>query len=261
MDKNKFIITESETYLRTQNKTLEQRLSKVEISKEGEKEIIENKTLKIIRDKVLGSFKVGDVISTVLNWNEEVDEEIKEAKKAVLLEQYFNLVDNHDNAINELKQFITSPQGNVLFNKVLKILDDNPPDLELIGHLSSALKYIVSDEYFYKMFEKHKFALSQIEGLSPQALTILSDYKNYPTFHIGAVTTIGAKVSTEWNNQFVNAYCMKKGITSIDITTRISHVIVQLQTQGYIEAYKSKEDTFYCEITKIGKDLLPYITC
>lgn len=260
MDKNNFIITQSETYLQTQNKTLEQRLNNIEISQDREQDIIGNKTVKTIRDKTLGLFKVGEVISTFLNWNEEVDEEIDEAKKSVLLERFFNSVDYHENTINKLKQFITNPQGNVLFNKVLRILDDNPPDLELISHLSTALKYIIDNGDFYKLFEKHKFALAQIEKLSPQALTILSDYRNYPDFKLESSTSMGGKITSEWNIKFVQSYCNLKEISSDEIIIRISHVITQLQTQGYLAAYTSRENVCYCEVTSIGKDLLPYIT-
>lgn len=232
----------------------------VEISEDKEQSIVAEKTVKTIRDKALGLFKIGEVISTVLNWNEEIDEEINEAKKAVLLESYFNKVDSQEDAINRLKSFLINPQGNVLFNKVLRILDDNPPDQELIYHLSSVLKFIISNDEFYKMFERHKFALSQIENLTPQALTILADYKNYPTFKLGTSISFGPKVTSEWNVQFVREYCVKKNITSPELITRISHVVTQLQTQGYIEAFKSSADTFICEVSSIGKDLLPYIT-
>ncbi len=260
MDKNHFIISQPQTYFETQSKSLQERLNNVKIDENKECKIINEKTVKTIRDKALGLFKIGDVISTVLNWNCEIDKEIDEAKKAILLEQYFNRADKQEDAINKLRIFLTNPQGNVLFNKILRILDDSPPDQELIYHLSSVLKYITDDDNFYKMFEKHKFALSQIEKLTPQALTILADYKNYPTFKLGSAISFGPKVTSEWNVQFVNAYCLKKGISSQEFVTRVSHVITQLQTQGYIEAYKTQENLFACEVSSIGRDLLPYLT-
>lgn len=260
MDKSEFIITQSKTYFQTQNKTLEQRLNNLEISKDKEQEIIQNRIIKTIRDKTLGLFKIGEVVSTILNWSEQIDEEVTKAKKAVLLENYLNSVDNHEEAINELKNFITNPQGNVLFNKILRILDDNPPDLELTAHLSSAIKYIINKGNFYKMFEKHKFAIGQIEMLSPQALTILADYENYPDFNLGGGATMNSKVTSEWNNQFMVAYSAAKGINSNEIISRISYVVDQLQTQGYLAAYTSKENRCYCAVTSIGKELLPYIT-
>lgn len=259
MEKNHFIISQSQTYFETQSISLVERLNNVKIDNEKECEIVNGKTVKIIRDKTLGLFKIGEVISTLLNWNDEIDKEIEEAKKAVLLEQYFNRADEHEEAINKLKIFLTNPQGNVLLNKILRILDDSPPDPELIHHLSSVLKYITNDENLHNMFEKHKFAISQIEKLTPQALTILADYKSYPTFQLGTVISFGPKVTSEWNMQFVKAYCLKKGISSQEIVARISHVITQLQTQGYIEAFKIQENLFVCEVSSMGGELLPYL--
>lgn len=84
-------------------------MSEIKISQE--QDIIKNKTIRTIRIKYWDQFKLGKVISTLLNWNEKIDGEFKKAKKAVLFEEYFNLVDNHEDAINKLKIFITNPQG------------------------------------------------------------------------------------------------------------------------------------------------------
>lgn len=260
MDKNNYIIDQSEDYLKIQGKSLEERLEEINISQDQENEILSNKTIKTIRDTVLGSFKVGEVISTILNWNEEIDQEINEAKKAVLLDRYLALVDRQQDSINNLKVFLSNPQGNVIFNKILRILDDNPPDYELIGHLASALKFIIDDKSFCKLFESHRFALAQIEKLSVQALTILADYKNYPSFNLSAVSIMGQKVSSEWNIQFTQVYCNKKSITSDELSKRVLHVIIQLQSQGYIEAYKSRNGGYECRVTDVGKDLLPYLS-
>lgn len=260
MDNNQFIISNPDTYLETQGKSLQERLNSVSILPEQEREIVRDSTVKTIRDKLLGLFKVGEVISTILKWDEEIDKEISNAKKSVLLEQYLNKVDQQENSINRLKMFLTAPQGNVLFNKILRILDDTPPDAELIEHLSTALKYIVNESDFHRMFEKHKFALSQIEKLTPQALTILADHRNFPSFQLSNAITFGPKVTSEWNSQFVHTYCNNKGITQEDLVSRVSHVIIQLQTQGYIEAFKLQNNKYSCEVSDIGKDLLPYIT-
>lgn len=259
MDKNQFIVTNNEMYLDTQNKSLEERINAISLDQDKENNIKIEKSLDIVKDNVLGSFKLGAIASTIIGWSDEVNKEIKDAKKAVLLEQYINKIDNQEDSINKLKLFITNPQGNVLFNKILTILDDYPPDLELINHLARALKYMVNDENFYKMFEQHKFALAQIEKLTPQALTILTDYKNYPVFNIGTSIAFGPKVTSEWHYNFIKAYCKSKNISSLEIKSRVAHVIIQLQSQGYLEAFKKDDSTVVCEVTKIGKDLIPYI--
>ena len=259
IDENTFIITNSNMYFDTQDKSLEERIKSINLDKDYENEVRSNATLNIVKDKFLGSFKIGEVISTILEWSDDVNNQVKEAKKSVLLDEYLNKIDKQEDSINKLKQFITQPKGNVLFNKILMILEDYPPDLELIAHLAKALRYMVNNDNFGKMFEQHKFALSQIEKLTPQALTILADYKNYPTFNLGMSMTFGIKVTSEWHDKFIEAYCNRKNITSIEMKSRIAHTIVQLESQGYIEAFKKDDNTIVCEVSQIGKDLMPYI--
>lgn len=259
MDKNSFITNNPIQYFEVQNQSLQQRLDKIELSKKESKEIVVEKTIKTIVDKTLGAFPMGDLISTLLNWTDEVDQEITAAKQAVLMEQYFNKTDRHESSINNLKHFLTHPQGNVLFNKILRILDDYPPDHKLIEHLSSTLKYMVDKENFSQLFEQHKFALSQIEKLTPQALTVLSDYISYPPFELGGYTSMGAKISSDWNTDFVRTYCLGKNITEPGTVNRVAHSITELQTQGFIEAYKTNTNGIVCEVTNVGKDILPYL--
>ncbi|WP_226530355.1 hypothetical protein [Metabacillus niabensis] len=67
-----------------------------------------------------------------------MNQNISEVKKMILLEQYFNQTDEQSIAIQQLQSFITNPQGNTLFNKILRIVGESPPDPELTKHLSSA---------------------------------------------------------------------------------------------------------------------------
>ncbi|WP_208431179.1 hypothetical protein, partial [Klebsiella spallanzanii] len=73
------IIKSPDYYFNAQSKSLESRLENVKLSEEEEKDISTAHTKKLIRDKVLGFFKVGEIISEIINWNESVDEDIKEA--------------------------------------------------------------------------------------------------------------------------------------------------------------------------------------
>ena len=117
----------------------------------------------------MGLFKVGEIISAVLNWNEDVDKNIRETKKNYLIAEYFHKTENNDQAVSQLRKFVTSAQGNTIFNKILRIMDDSPPDFLLIEHLSTAMRHIV-DSDFQSLFEEHKYALSLIDQLSPQGL-------------------------------------------------------------------------------------------
>ncbi|MED4726979.1 hypothetical protein P9597_02290 [Aneurinibacillus migulanus] len=263
MDKDKLIYIAKNTsnYLETSSKTLDSRLEKVKITEEEKEDIVAEKTIKTVLDKGLSLFgPVGDAISTILNWNSEVNQDISEAKKMILLEQYFNKADEYEVALISLKDFLINPQGNTLFNKILRIIDDSPPDEELMQHLSSALKTIINSKNFEELFNQHKYALAQIERLTPQALTIISDYKKWPPIKLNAVTAFGPKVTSDWYSEFTNVYCQLKGISDEHKYKRIMHSVRELQNQSFIEAYNGPNDMAYCQLTHVGKDLIPYIS-
>ncbi|MDV6343149.1 hypothetical protein [Nitrosomonas sp. Is37] len=254
----KEIIGYPDYYFGAQSKSLEDRLENVKLSVEEEREIQSQHAKKFIRDKVLGLFKLGEIVSEIINWNESVDEDLKEAKKEYLLSQYFEKNDQNEKALSQLKDFLSSPQGNTLFNKILRILDDSPPDMELANHLSSALQHIVSNS-FYQLFEQHKYALSQIEKLTPQALTILSDHRGWPLINLGSYSANGTKVSSDWLIEFTDTYCRAKNVLDQGMITRVRHSINELISTRLIEAHLTGQSGARCVVTPVGETLLPYI--
>ena len=255
----KDIISYPKHYFELQSKLLDSRIAEVHLSKEEMDEISSTHTKKFIRDKVLGLFKIGEVVSEIINWNESVDEDLKEAKKEFLLAQYFEKNDQNEQALSQLKEFLSNAQGNTIFNKILRILDDTPPDLELSNHLSSALQHIVQND-FEKLFEEHKYALSQIEKLTPQALTIMSDFKNWPLIKLGSSTSTGTKITSDWLFEFTQAYCKAKGISDKSLINRVQHSINDLISSRLIEAHRNGNSQAKCVIAEVGKGLLPYIS-
>lgn len=256
-----YIAKNPQNYLQVQGKSLEARLEEFKLDEEKEKEIIAEKTLTTVVEKSLGLLGgFGDAVVAILNWNEEVNQDLGEAKKMLLLEQYLNKADDQEKAIKMLKDFLVNPQGNTLFNKVLRIMDDSPPDQELMAHLSSALKQIVEYGNFDALFDQHKYALAQIERLTPQALTIISDYEAWPPVRLGATISFGPKVTTDWYSEFTTAYCQVKGVTDDNKFKRVMHSVIELQRQGFMEAFNGESDMAHCRLTHVGYDLLPYIS-
>jgi hypothetical protein len=257
---NSEIIRSPEHYFSSQSQSLEQRIDSVKLSEAEEVSIATKQTKKVIRDKALGLFKIGEIINVLLNWNNAIDKEIREAKKEYLLANYLERADRGEYAVASIKNFLTNPQGNTLFNKILRIFDDSPPDEELAGHLSCALKYII-DTNFVAMFDAHKYALSEIEQLTPQALTILADYRNWPAIELGSYSSDGGRITTDWLSGFTNPYSSSKGITDRDTSARVRHSINELINRRIIEAELIGGDTnkAKCVITNVGSLLLPYI--
>ncbi|PPA68434.1 hypothetical protein [Jeotgalibacillus proteolyticus] len=263
MDKKKkleFIGKNTDQYLQIQKRTLESRLDKIDLSKDKHAEIIKGETLKNVRDKGLSLLgPMGDVINTVITWNDDINQNINEAKKMILLEQYFTQSDEHSIAIQQLQSFITNPQGNTLFNKILRIVDDSPPDPELTYHLSNVLKKIIEDGNFEELFEKHKYALGQIERLTPQAITIIADYSNWPPIRLTTSIAFGPKVTSDFYMEFTTAYSQSKSITDTNKIKRIQHSVVEIQNLGLMYAYRAENDMTKCQLTDIGQELLNYI--
>ncbi len=255
----KDIIQSPVVYFDNQAKSLDDRLENVQLSVEQENEIIADKTVKTIRDKTLGLFKVGDIINTVLNWNEEVDNDLKEAKKEYLMNSYFDKTDQTQDSVQKIKELLTSPQGNTIFNKILRILDNTPPDIELTEHLSNVLKNIVETD-FISLFEDHKFAINQIEMLTPQALTLLADSRNWQAWKLTSYSSNGPRITSHWLPDFVNVYSASKGITDNHLKSKISHSMNDLIKNRYVEGMLTQQKLVAAAfLTDIGKLMVNYL--
>ncbi|WP_163527353.1 hypothetical protein [Halobacillus ihumii] len=256
-----FVSEDPKSYLSTQAKSLEKMLKDIELTEEEKERIVSDNSKKIVVDNGLSFLgPVGGVVSAILNWNDGINQEMAEAKKLVLLQQYFDKTNSLESSLGDLKDFLISPQGNTLFNKILRLLDDSPPDRELSDHLSTVLKNLVDNGDFEKLFEKHRYALSQIERLTPQALTIISDYRTWPPIKLGASMQFGPKVTSDFYSEFSQAYCREKGISDDVIFNRIQHSVIELQRLGLMEAFNTEQRETRCKLTFIGEDLLTYIT-
>jgi hypothetical protein len=215
----------------------------------------------VVRDKTLGFFKIGQVIKEVLDWNSGVESEIKDRKKQYLLSAYFDKCDENTDAVESLKRLLTDPQGGTLFNKILRILDENPPDEALFHRLAAALKYIAQSD-FAALFEDHKYALGQIDQLTPQSLVILSDTANWPEMLLSGYSSDGGKITSDFVGVFSDAYCEAKGVTSIALRRRVEHCVSDLKSKRLVEAHLTSEAPARarCTLTDIGKVLVRYLT-
>ncbi|KRB54746.1 hypothetical protein [Flavobacterium sp. Root186] len=253
------IVTSPTEYFESQKKNLETRLQEIELTEEEKEKIISEKTIKTIRDKTLGMFKIGEAINTFLNWNEEIDSELKNAKKEYLLNSYFDKTEQSENSIKQIQQFLTSPQGNTLFNKIIRILDNTPPDIELTDHLANVLKNITNSD-FIKLFDDHKFALNQIELLTPQALTLLSDHKSWPAWNLESYGSQGGRITSNWMPDFISGYSSTKNITDPNLILKITHSMNDLVKNNYAYANLTNQSLVAAVfITDIAKIILKYI--
>ena len=252
-------IENPQVYFENKKNELNDRIDAIKLSKEEEDKIVKSETTKIIRDKALGLFKIGEIINTFLNWNDEIDKGIREFKKEHLLNSYFEKSDQSEDSIKKITQFLSDPVGNTIFNKILRILDNTPPDGELSNHLSTVLKRII-DSDFKSLFEDHKYALNQIEMLTPQSLALLSDFSRWRGWQLGNYTGMNGKITSNWVPLFVDAYSNYIGINEEKLKTKISHSMDDLIKNRYVNGMVTTKDGIGAAfLTEIGKLVYGYI--
>lgn len=262
---NPLVPREPADILSTGEKSLEERLNKVRLSDQEIAEIIANRTRKDAVRKLLGLFKIGQIASIFLEWNENVTKQIETVKKERLFAEYINKHERVAEAVESLKRFVTNPYGNVLFNKIIQILNDTPPEPELSTHLATVLINMTQSD-FESLFDDHKYALSQIQDLTPQALTVLADHRNWPAFELGfdgGVRQIhGGKVASNWTAGFIHKYVEVKAINDAGRKERLQHTVSDLRRKGYMDALTNSVDSNVakCIPTNIGNTLIRYLT-
>lgn len=253
------IIRNPEYFMAAQEKTLSERIEGVGLTDQELSEIENKQGTKVVRDALLGAFAIGKIAKVFIDWNDGVDKAVKEAKKSHLLETYFNISEENSEAVAKLKRFVTDPYGSVLYNKISLIAEDNPPDPELFNHLAAAIKYISDSKKFEELFSNHKYAISQIEQLTPQALSVLANHEQWPVIYMGSLSTEGSRVTSDYNDQFAIKFAQTKGINKTEIMERLKHSVSELVSRRFIEAYSIKENNVVCKPTRVGSSLIPYL--
>ena len=105
-------------------RTLEERLHSIKIEPEVAAAEAMKTGKKLLKDKVAGLFSITDLINTFYKFNEETDKAIKGIKRDKLLESFFDLSESNQETVSQLTAFLTNPSGNVLFNKIIRIVDE-----------------------------------------------------------------------------------------------------------------------------------------
>lgn len=260
------ILSKPDIYFYTQKKCLEQRLNKIDLPKKEKKGIAKSKTISTLINKGLSTCIVGEVVNTVLTWNEEVDKELKEAKKEFLLSSYMNKTDDIEKTITKLTDFLTNVKGNTLFNKLLEILNNTPPDIELTTNLSTILNNFVYSD-FNTLFEEQKYVLNLIEHLTPQALSLMTHYKDWKKWQLSQYTQVNGKLMSSWVSDFVSNYLKSKNINSKEMALKVSHSMEDLikhrcVTEKLYQRQKfdpSKPIDVEIHLTEIGQMIYKYI--
>jgi hypothetical protein len=256
-ENSEMIIAHPREHLALKKKSLDEHLEQIVLSEEEEAKIRDKRAIRVLHDKVIGRIPGYGLARCLLKWNAEADREIKDAKKEFLLVQCTERLIEQGSGIQALMNFITNPAGSTLFNKILMILDDNPPDQELVLHLASTLRVMANSD-FESLFSEHKYALSQIEQLTPHSLTILTDSRGWPRFSPGSYNASGPKITSDWLETFCDHYARSKGVGA-DTIKFIRHCLNELISKRMIWAALIEEHTAEAKLSEIGETIVKYL--
>ena len=251
-------------YMGAQSKNLEARIEEMKLSEDEHKMIVTESNKNLV--KGVGIELTKTIIPPIafalefIGWNKTVDEDLKEAKKALLFTTYFDKVDSQEKAIEDLKETMTNIYGNTLVNKIFQMLDDFPPDADLMKHLVSSLKKICETKRFEELFDDHKFYLGLIDKLSPQALSFIADAENWPLFKFTFTgVSVGNHITDTFQKPFIEEYFSKKKITDSIIKQRGVFIVDELQQDGFIKCYGPQNKYYQVFLTEIGQRLYEYL--
>jgi len=256
-DDSELIITNTKDYLALKQSKLIKILKDISLSNKDENTIRNARAEKVFVDDILGEIPGFKFAKTLLTWSSEVETEINEAKKEILLVNCAEKIESQGKTISSIIDFLSDPSGNTLFSKIQLIMDSNPPDGDLIRHLSNVLKNII-DSDFHSLFNDHKYALAQIELMSPQSLTILADHNNWPQFKSSGGVSVGNIITSPWVSDFVKFYFQSKQ-TPVNAQKLMKHCLEELVTRQFIQAVNLVSGNSKVELTSVGEMIVRYL--
>ncbi len=250
----------------------EKRLASVSLGIEDKEEVVDEVIKEGVGEVVADSTgPVGKIVLKIINFGDEVEKGIREKKKEYLFTEYLKKTDNLEEEVRKIEDFISDPYGSMLYGKIIAILGDNTPNLYYIKMLSRILRKVVNTE-FQQLFEEHKYAIDLIARLSPQALIILADCPQWPTYNLGRYQSDRGVITSDWVETFAIAYANGKKIVNPMMTRRMSYAIGELLRLDLIKsvipgakdskgpgAVEETANNVWCVLTDLGKEILAYV--
>ncbi|EAC5449805.1 hypothetical protein B4Y20_17125, partial [Listeria monocytogenes] len=104
----------SNHYIEVENKSLENRLSEINLENKKQIESIKESSKDVLKEvgkslvnSVPGISLVSKAAFVFMDWNKKVDNDLEDVKKVMLIESYLNKTDNHEKAIENLREAMT----------------------------------------------------------------------------------------------------------------------------------------------------------
>lgn len=175
------------------------------------------------------------IFGKILEFTERVNQGVREEKLNILFQEYSSHFESIDQSISNLSFLLVTRSGQILFQKVVQILDNNTEE-ESIKVLANVLKNIKTEE-IEKHFQEYSYTLSQIGRLTSQALIVLSKHYLWETVSItNTTTTSGQTVSGDWDEQAAWYLYNRRPVKNPNkmVVSRMSHSFRELHSAGII---------------------------
>lgn len=224
---------------------LNKQLDELKLPQKLRSEIIGNESFSSIIEGVLENVPVASTIIKFMNTSERINSKLNDQKQAYLLMKYIEKSESQEQGLQDLVNILSDPYALSIYSKIKRIVDDNPPDQDLIDNLSSVLISAVKED-MTTVFDDLKFVLSQIETLPVQAIVILSNHQNWKPFYLGGFRSGNPpdhSIPDDFSKAFAHYYSLSLS-SSVDLRPKIENAIRILRNDGMIIASPARTGTF-----------------
>lgn len=241
--------------------SFEKKAEKINLPIEEEQNIKGRKLLEKVLSSLADSNPITKTIKDILSVSEEMEQEVNEYKKNLLLSEYLAKTDNIENEIRKLLTLLTDPYGIIIFNKILQITQENPPDDILIKKLANVIKEIVNQGDYQRLFEKNKFVINEISKISGVGLIILINLRSSFKFELQTITAAGNNITNDWVPECSKSYVSKFHKDHLDWQYQIELTLRQLCSQGLVDATfrQGAIQGPFLVLTEAGKTISDYL--
>lgn len=237
---------------KNKNIKLEEILDKVIISEEDKHLLQSNELFNQIKDFVFDSTMLLKIVKKFIDYHDNIEKQIKESKKEILLTEIFNKVKEHEHLLKSYISLLAKPEGIYLLNKILNN-DRNHFDDSFQKYNEDIIINIIKTD-FKKLLNIHDYYINLINKLSKISLKILLN-NNWPVDIQGPRIHTGDMVIANWEKRISEEYAKLNNVQNQIEIDVIQQCIFELRDNRIIE-YSIKENAV--DLTESGKNLIVY---
>lgn len=242
-------------------KKLDERLSDIELPVSDEINIVKDELMSVIIDAATSIVPGGEAIKKFLETQENIDTELNNRKKELLLEQYLNKTDQHEKAVIGLANLMLDMRGQLLYKQIESKMQAEIPSPETTDILANTLKKVL-DSDLASEFEAHKAVVTTITRMDIKSLMILRDHEKWPIIKSkpNMMESFDAPdTSTDWAFRYAKEYLKTKGLTDEAMIYHVRTCIMELFQEGCAMAKPEVNGNDFALVTSFGNKILEYI--